>query len=86
MASLFVLDVEDFAPFWQHATSEHGCTVSKKGHYMQVSFDDVLTIDRRATGLRHAVWYSAIGGVDGACVVQFDKDQLQLVAIGAAGG
>lgn len=86
MASLFVLDVDDFTPFWQHATSEHGCTTTKKGHYVQITFDDVLTIDRRATGLRHAVWYSAIGGVDGADVVQYDKDQLKLVARGATGG
>ena len=86
MASLFVLDVDDFTPFWQNATSEHGCTVTKKGHYMQVTFDDVLTIDRRSTGLRHALWYSAVGGVNGATIVQYDKDQLKLVATGAAGG
>lgn len=80
MPSLFVLDVEDFAPMWQHAKSDDGLTVTHRGPYVELSFDHELTIDRKATGLRHAVWYSAIGGLSHAKVVQYDKHQLKLVA------
>ena len=44
------------------------------------SFPDGLTIDRVATGVRHAVWYSGVGALKDARVVQFDKDALRVVA------
>ena len=36
-------------------------------------------IDRRATGCRHAVWYSALAGLQDARVAQHDKDALRVV-------
>ena len=80
MASLFVLDVEDFAPFWQNARSDDEITITHRGPYVEITFPRELTIDRAATGVRHALWYSAIGGVAGAQVEQYDKHQLKLVA------
>ena len=38
-----------------------------------------IVIDRRATGCRHAVWYSALAGLEAARVAQHDKNALRLV-------
>ena len=38
-----------------------------------------IVIDRRATGCRHAVWYSALAGLQDARVVQHDKNALRLI-------
>ena len=36
-------------------------------------------IDRRATGCRHAVWYSAVGGIArDSRITQHDKDALRV--------
>ena len=80
MPSLFVVDVPEYRPLWEHAQRAAGVTTHHLGAYVEVSFHGELRIDRRATGVRHAVWYSAVGGVSGATVVQFDKDALRLVA------
>jgi hypothetical protein len=39
-----------------------------------------IVIDRRAAGCRHAVWYSAVAGLQGARIVQHDKNALRLVS------
>lgn len=44
-----------------------------------------IVIDRRATGCRHAVWYSALAGLQDARVAQHDKDALRVVARRAGG-
>jgi hypothetical protein len=36
------------------------------------------TLDRRATGCRHAVWYSSVAGLRGARITQHDKDALRV--------
>lgn len=38
-----------------------------------------IVIDRRATGCRHAVWYSTIAGLLGSRIVQHDKNALRVV-------
>lgn len=81
MATLFVLDVEDFTTFWQQAKGDD-LKVTHQGTYVRLDFANELVVDRVSTGLRHAVWYSAIAGVHGAHVEQFDKVQLKLVANG----
>ncbi len=40
--------------------------------------DGPIVVDRRATGCRHAVWYSCVAGVAGGRIVQHDKDALQV--------
>jgi hypothetical protein len=47
---------------------------------VELQFPDGVTIDRRATGARHAVWYSGVAALRDAKVVQFDKDALRVVA------
>lgn len=40
-----------------------------------------IVIDRRATGCRHAVWYSAVAGLQGSRVAQHDKNALRVVSV-----
>jgi hypothetical protein len=82
MPSLYILDVEEFASIATIARQGAGVTERKLGSYLEFSTDGELSIDRRATGARHAVWYSCIGGVRGGRIVQFDKDQLRLIPDG----
>ena len=39
---------------------------------------DQIIIDRRATECRHAVWYSALAGLQDARVIQHDKNALRV--------
>ncbi len=84
MPSLFILDVEEFAPVWGHAAGDSDLEIRHVGPYVELAFPDGLTIDRASTGVRHAVWYSCVGAVKDARVVQFDKDALRVVADGTA--
>jgi hypothetical protein len=44
-----------------------------------ISAPGPIVIDRRATGCRHAVWYSAVAAVArDARIVQHDKDALRV--------
>ena len=84
MASLFLFDDAEYEPMWTVAVGDSELEVSRRGPFVELRFPDAVTIDRRASGVRHAVWYSGVSGVLGARVVQFDKDQLRVVADGAA--
>lgn len=75
---LFVLDVPENAPIAAVARSTPGLAVDRVGPYFAISGDQAVTIDRRATGARHAVWYSFVGGLDGFRIVQWDKDALRV--------
>lgn len=73
MATLYVLDVPEFAPFVQGARAS--MQVVKAGDYFAVSGNEIR-IARKATGLRKAVWYGALtGGFDGR-LDRFDDDEL----------
>ena len=43
-----------------------GPSVGKVGPYFEITADGPIVVDRRATGCRHAVWYSCIAGVAGS--------------------
>lgn len=80
MASLFIVDVSDYEPMVRCAVGDSGLEVHRTGPYVELRFPDGVTIDRRATGVRHAVWYSGVAALNGARVVQFDKNALRVVA------
>jgi len=75
---LFILDVPENAPIAAVARDVPDLAVDRVGPYFAISSDLPLTIDRRATGARHAVWYSCVGVLDGCRIVQWDKDTLRL--------
>jgi hypothetical protein len=80
MSSLFVQAVDDFAPLRRQLDA---LAVQRRTHpaHLEYVFEDELVIDRAATGLRHALWYSCVAAVRDAKIVQHDKHQLRLVAV-----
>ena len=77
---LFMLDVPENIPIAAVAHDVPGVVVDKLGPYFVISSDQPLAIDRRATGTRHAVWYSCVGGLGGCRIVQWDKEALRVEA------
>ncbi|MGH3517515.1 MAG: hypothetical protein ACRDQ7_08895 [Haloechinothrix sp.] len=78
MTALYVLDVPENTPVVTVAGEDTRVTVGKIGPYFEIAADDAISIDRRATGVRHAVWYSAVAGVRFGRIVQHDKDALRV--------
>lgn len=81
MASVYFADIPETEPIWKNAIGDSDqLEIRHVGPYVALHFPDGITIDRAATGARHAVWYSSIGALDQARVVQFDKAALRIVA------
>jgi len=82
MTTLFVLDVPENTPVAEVAAQDPAVTVGQLGPYFVISADGAIVVDRRATGCRHAVWYSCVAGVarDGR-ITQHDKDALRVEAV-----
>jgi hypothetical protein len=79
MTALYVLDVPENAPLATVAAQDPGVRVGRVGPYFRITADGPIVIDRRATGCRHAVWYSSVAGVPGdSRIVQHDKDALRV--------
>jgi hypothetical protein len=77
-ARIYVLEVPENEGVVKVAAQDPTVTVDKVGPYFRVTAEDDLLIDRRATGCRHAVWYSAVAGTEGSIIVQHDKDALRV--------
>jgi hypothetical protein len=77
--SVFVSVAPEWAPV-RRLLEDAGHEVREHLAHREYVFADELVLDREATGLRHALWYSLLAGTDGARVVQFDKVQLRVVA------
>ena len=78
MTTLYVLDVPENTPLAKVAAQDPAVTVGRIGPYFEITSDAAIVIDRRATGCRHAVWYSALAAVGHGRVVQYDKDALKV--------
>lgn len=78
MTVLFVLDVPENRPVAQVAGRDPGVDVARVGPYYQIVSDADIVIDRRATGCRHAVWYSCVAGLADSRITQWDKDALRV--------
>jgi hypothetical protein len=65
----FRIAAEDTTPGGAHEHRDTGRTGT----------EGEIVIDRRATGCRHAVWYSAIAGLQDSRIVQHDKNALRIV-------
>ena len=85
MASVFVLDVDEYAPMWKCAVGDGELEVRRVGPYVELCFSDAVTINRAATGIRHALWYSGVAAVRDARIVQFDKTRLRVEAENGSG-
>jgi hypothetical protein len=79
MTALYVLDVPENAPLATIAAADPHVTVGRIGPYFQITAPGAIVIDRRATGCRHAVWYSSVAGVArDSRITQHDKDALRV--------
>lgn len=81
MTALFVLDVPENQGLVAVAEQDPALQVEKVGPYFRIEGAHEIVIDRRATGCRHAVWYSAIAGLQDARIAQHDKNALRLEEI-----
>lgn len=75
---MFVLEVPENDGVLRVAEQDATITIDKVGPYFRLSADHEIVIDRRATGCRHAVWYSAVAGLHDAVITQHDKDALRV--------
>jgi hypothetical protein len=80
MTTLYFLDAAEFTDVSAVAAAQPGAWVERLPGYVTVTSDGPLVVDRRATGVRHAVWvwYSALAAVGHGRVVQYDKDALKV--------
>jgi hypothetical protein len=82
VSALYVLDVPENRPVAQQAArDERTVAVHHIGPYFEIVFEGEVVIDRRATGCRHAVWYSSLAGTRCARITQWDKDSLRIEAV-----
>ena len=79
-ARIYVLEVPENEGVVTVAALDPSVTVDKVGPYFRLTAEGDLLIDRRAAGCRHAVWYSAVAGIEGSVIVQQDKDALRVTA------
>lgn len=80
MSTFYVLDVPENSTVPEVAAQDTAVSVEKIGPYFEVTSPDTIVVDRRATGCRHAVWYSAIAGLRDSRITQHDKDALRVEA------
>lgn len=79
MTTLYVLDVPENTSLVKVAAEDPEVTVGRIGPYFEISARGPIVVDRRATGCRHAVWYSAVGGVArDSRIAQHDKNALRV--------
>ena len=60
MTTLYFLDAAEFTDVSAVAAAQPGARVERVPGYVAVTSDGPLVVDRRATGVRHSVWYSAL--------------------------
>lgn len=79
MATLFVLNVEEFRPLVEQARLQPDVTVSPGPRgYTRIFAAGELTFNRKALGFKPAVWYGSLtGGLVGR-VVEFSRDTLRI--------
>jgi hypothetical protein len=80
---VFFANIPETEPVWKCAVGDSDLDIQDRGPYVELRFPDGITIDRRSTGARHAVWYSCIGALENARIVRFDKEALRIVNAGA---
>ncbi|OZG26366.1 hypothetical protein BH683_023620 [Williamsia sp. 1138] len=78
MTTLFILDVPENKPVAAVAGEDPDVTVDHVGPYFRVVAEGPIVVDRRATGSRHAVWYSSVSGLLDSRITQWDKDALKV--------
>lgn len=79
MTTLYVLDIPENHDLAAVADKDPSVVVDHVGPYFRIVSDTDIVIDRRATGCRHAVWYSGVAGLHESRITQWDKDAMRVV-------
>lgn len=79
MATLFVLQVPEFAPLCEAMERKEGIDAKRRGHYLCLSAANELHVSRKDTGLGLAVWYGSLTGGFSGTIAQFDNDELRII-------
>jgi hypothetical protein len=80
MSTFFVLDVPENTTVPDVAALDTRVSVDRIGPYFRISSPGTIVVDRRATGCRHAVWYSVVAGLGDSRITQHDKNALRVEA------
>ena len=80
MPRLYVLEIPENEAVITVAARDLANRVDHLGPYWRITAAGPIVIDRRATGCRHAVWYSAVAALEGSVITQHDKDALRVEA------
>ncbi|MFJ9210287.1 hypothetical protein CU044_1639 [Streptomyces sp. L-9-10] len=80
MSTFFVLDVPENTTIPEVAAQDPAVEVDRIGPYFRITSPRTIVVDRRATGCRHAVWYSAVAGLVASRITQQDKNALRVEA------
>jgi hypothetical protein len=78
VTTLFILDVPENTSVAEVAGLDPSVSVDRVGPYFRIVSDFTIVIDRRATGRRHAVWYSSVAGLVRSRITQWDKDAMRV--------
>ncbi|MGB3369275.1 MAG: hypothetical protein WBA81_01510 [Rhodococcus sp. (in: high G+C Gram-positive bacteria)] len=78
MTTMFVLDIPENTSIVAVADSDPAVVLDRVGSYFRLVSDGIIVIDRRATGCRHAVWYSSVAGLMNSRITQWDKDAMKI--------
>ena len=81
MSGFYLLDVPEFAPLAQAVANDARCKVhGVVAGYRFVEFDREITIRRKDTGLKEAVWFGCLtAGLDGK-IAPFTSEEIRLVS------
>jgi hypothetical protein len=78
MTALYLLNVPENVDIARVAAEASSVTTRMVGPYFEFTSDEEIVVDRRATGVRHAVWYSAVAALGESQVTQHDKNALRV--------
>lgn len=79
MPRIYVLDVPEFRCLIDDARKRNGYLVTEVGRgYYRIESDRELVFERKALGVKPAVWYGLFTGGLGGRIVQFDRERVRI--------
>lgn len=78
MPRLYILEVPENRSILELTARDLSLTIDRVGPYSRIDSAEPIVIDRVAAGCRHAVWYSAVSGIENSRITQFDKNALRV--------
>lgn len=81
--AIYVLNVPEFSAVVDALRDVPGISIEKHGDYFAAQSAGEIVVERRATGVGHAVWFGALtGGIRGR-IVTFSDDELRVAPLTA---